>query len=76
MGGAPTHGHPGYATDIDYYININLAFSFYTILTSLVYIVTSYYCLKVVKFRTLPNQPFGGKFESPFETRVIKFNIT
>ena len=56
--------------------NINLALSSHKMLTSLVHHVTSYYCLKVVTLWTLPNQQFGGKFELPFETRFVKFDIT
>ena len=59
--------------DIDYFIIETLLFHVMSqILTSLVHNVTSYYCLKVVKFRTLPNQPFGRKFKLPFETRFVK----
>ena len=62
-------------------INYHCEYIIYTlvsshqILTSLVHHVTSYYCLKVVKFWTLPNQQFGRKFKLPFETRFVKFDI-
>ena len=45
-------------------------------LTSFVHNLTSYYCLKVVTLWPLSNQQFGGKFELPFETCFVKFDIT
>ena len=32
--------------------------------------------VELPRVRTLPNHPFGRKFELPFETRFVKFDIT